>query len=141
MQRMLLVAAVALALSAVAFGQTGGRRVTLSKSELELVALSREFVDTSVGKGIVVSTDRVVMTPTGPMGVAEERGKWESVELDDLDAAIDGERAVVTGRVVFKGRSPEGKAIDTSSKVRIVYAMREGRWEFKSGCLGVCGGE
>jgi hypothetical protein len=139
MQRILVVAVLAVALSAVAFSQTNSRRITLSKSELELIALSREFVDTSIGKEMIVLTDGVTLTPSGPMGTAEVKGKWESVELEDLDALVDGERAVVTGRVMFKGHSPEGKAIDASSRVKIVYARREGRWEFSSGCLGDCG--
>jgi len=141
MQRILVVAVLAVALSAVAFGQTNSRQITPSKSELELVALSREFVETSIGKEIMVRTDRVMLTPTGLMGAAEAKGKWESVNLEDFDALVDGDRAVVKGRVMFKGHSPEGKAIDASSSVTIVYARRAGRWVFSSGCLGDCGGQ
>jgi hypothetical protein len=137
----LVVAVLAVALSPVAFSQTNRRQITPSKSELELVALSREFVDTSIGKKIMVVSDGLVLTPTGLMGTAEAKGKWESVNLEDFDALVDGDRAVVKGRVMFKGHSPEGKAIDASSSVTIVYARREGRWVFSSGCLGDYGGE
>lgn len=141
MQRILVVAVLAVVLSAIAFSQTNSRRITLSKSELELIELSRQFVDTSIGKDMIMVTDGVTLTPFGPMGTAAVKGKWESVDLEDLDALVDGERAVVTGRVMFKGHSPEGKAIDASSRVTIVYARRKGRWEFRSGCLGDCGGK
>src|SRR6185436_4828639 len=109
MHRILLIAVLAVAFSPVAFSQTNSRQITLSKSELELIALSREFLDTSIGKEIFVVTDGVALTPSGPMGMAVAQGKWESVELEDLNALVDQERAVVTGRIRFKGHSPEGK--------------------------------
>src|SRR5919197_6275914 len=71
MYRTITIAALAFALSATASGQSKGRRPTPSKSEKELIAMSRTFVDTEIGKDIVVVTDGVTLTPSGLMGVAE----------------------------------------------------------------------
>jgi len=141
MQRILVVAVLAVALWDVAFSQTNTRRIKPNKAEVELVALSREFVDTSIGKEMMVVTDGVKLTPTGPMGIAEAKGNWESVNLEDIDVRVDGDKAIVKGRLMFKGHSPEGKASDASSSVTIVYARRAGRWVLSSGCMGECGGQ
>ena len=141
MQRILVIASVTVALAAAAFSQTNSRQGTLDKSKQELIALSRVFVDTSIGKEMVVVTSGVTLTPSGPMGRAEVKGKWESVDLKDIEARIDGDEAVVTGRVMFRGRSPEGKVINKSSSVKIIYVRKKGGWKFVNGCLGVCGAE
>jgi len=83
MHRVLVIAVLAVAFSPAAFSQTNSHQITLSKSELELIA-----------KEIFVVTDGVALTPAGPMGIAAAKGKWESVELEDLNALVDEERAV-----------------------------------------------
>jgi hypothetical protein len=140
-QRILVIPFVTVALATAALSQTNSPRGTPDKSKQELIALSREFVDTSIGKEIVVVDSGVTLTPSGPAGRAEVKGEWESVDLEDVEASIYGDEAVVTGRVVFRGRSPEGKVINNSSSVRIVYVRKKGGWKFVNGCLGICRAE
>ena len=139
MRRILTIALITIAMSAAAFGQSSGQRSTPSKSEKELIAMSRAYVDTAIGKEIVVVTDGVMLTPSGVMSVAEVKGRWDSVELEAPAVRIGGAEAVVTGRVVFKGRSPNGQMVTDTSVVRIRYIREKGGWKYVDGCLGVCG--
>lgn len=139
MPRIFLIAALTIVTPVAAFAQENSKRITLTKAELELIALAREFVDTSIGKEIIVVRDGVTLIPSGLMRVAEVKGRWESVELEEIDAHIEGDKAVVTGRVKFNGHSPNGRPIAASSGVRIWYVRREGHWKYVTGCLGGCG--
>ena len=141
MRGVITVAVLAVTASAAALGQTKGRQITLNKAELELIALTREFVDTSISKDIVVVAGGLTPVPSGPMVTAEVRGRWESVEVEDFEARINGDEAVVTARVMFGGRLREGGAVSDSSGVRIVYAREGGQWKLRNGCLGACGGK
>jgi hypothetical protein len=139
MRRTLTVAAVTIALSAAAFGQSDSQKP--GKTEKELIAMSRAYVDADIGKDIVVVTDGLTLTPTGPMNVAEVKGRWDSVGLEAPVVRIRGDKAVVTGRVSFKGHFPDGRAINQVSGVRIRYVREKGSWKYVSLCLGACGPE
>lgn len=139
MYRTLTIAALALAFSAAAFGQSRNQPPASGKSEKVLIELSRAFVDSEVGKDMLVATDGVTLTPTGLMGVAEVKGRWDSVELKAPVVRIGSDEAVVTGRVLFKGRLPEGRALEQESGIRIKYVRWKGGWKFVNGCLGSCG--
>ena len=137
----LMVTAVTVALSAAALGQPSSRRFTPSKSERELIAMSRAYVDTAIAKEIVIMTDAMTVTPSGLMGVAKVKGRWDAVELKTPVVRIGDDEAVVTGRVVFKGRSPEGEAVTNTSGVRIRYVREKRGWKYVDLCLGACGSE
>lgn len=139
MRRTLTIIAITVALSAAAFGQSSNPRSTPRKSEKELIAISRANVDAAIAKEMVVATDGVTLTPSGPMGVAKVKGRWDSVELEGPVVRIDGDDAVVVGRIVFKGRSSDGHAITDTGNVRIRYTRQKGGWKFINLCLGVCG--
>jgi hypothetical protein len=139
MRRALTSAAVAVALSAAAFGQSGVRRPGPGRAEHELIAMSRAFVDEAIVKEVVLVTGGMTLTPTGLMGVAEVKGRWDSVELEAPAVRLRGDKALVSGRVVFRGHSPDGRALTETSPVRISF-VREGRgWKYAEGCLGECG--
>src|SRR5215216_6656287 len=82
MYRILLTVAVAVGLSAAALGQSKGRVSEPGKSQKVLIEMTRAYVDTEIGKDILVMTDRETHTPSGLMGVAEVKGRWDSVELE-----------------------------------------------------------
>ena len=141
MYRSLTIAALVVALSAAASGQSKGQRLVPGKAEQELIAMSHTYVETGLGKDMVVATDEVTRTPSGLMGVAEVKGRWDSVELEMPVVRVGGGEAVVTGRVRFKGRSLEERVIDQASGVKIRYVREKGGWKFVSLCLGTCGVE
>jgi hypothetical protein len=141
MHRILSTVAVAVSLSAAAFGQSKGRVPAPGNSENVLIVLSRASVDTEIGKDMVVVTDGETLTPTGLMGVAEVKGRWDSVELASPVVRIEGDEAFVTGRVVFKGRPTGGRATKVETPLRIRYVRENGDWKLVDGCLGVCGSE
>ena len=141
MTRMLMAVALTVAMSASALGQTQSKQTGLSQTERELVALSRKAVDDCIGKEIVVIDDATYKAPTGVPGRATVVGKYDAVELADTQTRVDGDVAVVTGRVVFKGGLPEWQTKEHSSGVTIRFSRREGRWEFIGLCLGKCAAE
>jgi hypothetical protein len=139
MNRTLLSVAVVVSLSAAAFGQSKGRVPAPGKSGKILIEMTRAYVDAEIGKDILVLTERETLTPSGVMGVAEVKGRWDSVELETPVVRFEGDEAFVNGRVVFKGRSPEGRSTKTESGLRIRFVREKGGWKIVSGCLGVCG--
>lgn len=138
MRRILIVIVLAVTISVVASSQTNNGQTGRSRSEQELITLSREFVKTSIG-AMAVEMGEVKMTPSGPMSSAEVKEQWEAVGIKDTKVHIDGDKAVVTGQVIFGGHSPEANARNTSSRVTIHFLKRKDGWKFVRGCLGDCG--
>jgi len=141
MTKMFMAVVLAVAMSAVALSQTQSEKVNPSQTEQELAALSRKAVDECIGKEIVVIDDASYKAPTDVPGGATVRGKYAAVELADTQTRVDGEVAVVTGRVVFKGGLPEWQTKEHSSGVTIRFARQKGQWEFAGLCLGKCAAE
>jgi hypothetical protein len=141
MTRIFLLAALTLLTSTITLSQTQNKNAVLSQTETELIALSQKAVDTCIGKEIVVAEDDALRTPFGMMGTATVKGKFEAVELADTKTRIDGDIAVVTGRIVFKGGLPEWKTKESSSGVTIRFSRRKGHWEFVGLCMGKCAAE
>ena len=138
MMRSLMATALAVAMSASAPSRTPNKHAVPSQSEGELIALSRKAVDDCVGKEIAVVDDATPQAPSGMAGSAAVRGKFHAVELADTKIRIDGDLAVVVGRVVFKGGPPEWQAKESSHDVIIRFSSRKGRWEFVGLCMGRC---
>ena len=141
MVRMLMAVALTVAMSALALSQTQGKQAGLSRTEQELATLSRKAVDDCIGKEIVVIDEATYKAPTGVPGSATVRGKYDAVELADMKTRVDGDVAVVTGRVVFKGGLPEWQTKEHSSGVTIRFSRQKGQWEFIGLCLGKCADE
>ena len=128
MTRILMAATLAVVMPALVLSQTQRKQMLLT--ERELVGLSRKAVVNGVGNEIIVA-DRFT-------GTATVQGKFDTVELVDAKPNINGDRAVVTGRVVFKGGLPEWHTSEKSSGVTIRFIRREGQWRFVGLCLGDC---
>ena len=141
MTRILMAAAFTVAMSAFALSQTPNKGAVLGRTEAELIALSRKAVDDCAGKEIVVVEDAALKNPFGVMAHATVKGKFEAVELADAETRVEGDLAVVTGRVVFKGGLPEWQTKESSSGVTIRFSRRKGQWEFVSLCMGKCAAE
>ena len=139
MRRILAAVALTVTISVVASGQTNDSQTTRDQSERELIALSREFVDTSVG-AVGVEMGEVKMTPHGPMSTAVVKDQWKPADLEDTKVHFEGDKAVVTGRVIFRGESPKGKEIVFSSGVKLHFIRQKDGWKFVSGCIGNCDG-
>jgi hypothetical protein len=141
MTRIFMVASLTVAMSGFALSQARNKNAVPSQTETELIALSQKAVDASIGKEIVVVEDAALKTPFGMMGNATVKGKFDAVELADTKTHIDGDLAVVTGRVVFKGGLPELQTKESSSSVTIRFSRRKGQWEFVGLCMGKCAAE
>ena len=141
MTRILMAAALTMAVSAFALSLTPNKGAALGQTETELIALSQKAVDACVGKAIVVVEDAAPKTPFGVMATATVKGKFEALELADAETRVEGDLAVVTGRVVFKGGLPEWQTKESSSGVTIRFSRRKGQWEFVSLCMGKCAAE
>jgi hypothetical protein len=138
MTRMFMVAALTVALSVLAVSQTQDKQAALGQTERELAALSQKALDECGGREIVVIDDATYNAPTGVLDRAAVAGAYDTVELADTKARVDGNVAVVTGRVVFKGGLPGWQTKEHSSGVTIRFRRQKGQWEFVSLCLGKC---
>jgi|ERR1051325_4376853 hypothetical protein len=138
MQRILRIAMAPLALSVAVFGQPSSRHARLSKSEKELIAISRKYVDTAIAKEVVIETGNLRSTPLGLMGAAEVKGRWDSVALVEPVVRIDGKQATVAARVVWHGHPDGIQTMNQSSDVRISFVREKAEWKPVNLCLGAC---
>ena len=69
------------------------------------------------------------------MAGAEVKHRWKAVGLKDPRVQIEGDQAVVTGRVRFGG---EGAPPEVLSGVIIRYRRQAGRWKYIEACMGTC---
>ncbi len=137
MRKFLVVIVLTVAMSAVASSQTNDWQIKRSQSE-ELIALSQEFVKTSIGT-VAVKMSGVKMTPSGPMATAEVKDQREAVGMRDAKLRIHGDYAVVTGQVIFGGQSLEDKSLKSSRCVTIHFLKHKKQWKLMKGCFGECG--
>jgi hypothetical protein len=103
----------------------------------ELIALSREFVKTSIG-AVAVEMGETKMTPSGPMNTAEVKRYLAAVGIKDAKVHIDGDSAVVKGQLVFAGQSPERPTPNNSSSFTIHFLKQKAEWKLVEGCFGEC---
>lgn len=57
-----------------------------------------------------------------------DKAVYESLELSDMNARVDGDMAVVTGINHVKGRAADGKPIDWRLRFTDTFVKRDGRW-------------
>ena len=57
------------------------------------------------------------------------RTAYESLELSEVTARIDGNTAVVTGVNRVRGRDEQGRPFDRRSRFTGTYIKRDGRWQ------------
>ena len=130
MMKLLLVVTAVVVLSVSVASQTQRKQLALRQTERDLIALSQKAV------GTVGSLDVTQDSFTGNMTVLRT---CNIAELVDPHVTISGDRAVVTGLVVFKCASSEPRAKENSSNVAIDFIKRDGQWRFTELCLGACG--
>lgn len=138
MRKILVMTVLTVAMSAVASSQTNDRQTKRSQSD-ELIALSQEFVKTSI-EAVAVEMGGVKMTPSGPMSTEKVKEQGAAIGIKDTKVQIDGDSAVVTGQVIFGGQSPdEDKTLNSSSSVTIHFLKQKEQWKLVKGCYGECG--
>ncbi len=111
--------------------QTPSRRTTNARIERGLITLSKKAVK-GLGTANIVVDDRF----TGTTSAVVQPG---SGKLLHPKVTIAGDRALVTGLVVFEVGSPQGRTKENSSPVKIDFTKRDGQWKFAGLCLGACG--
>ena len=149
MKRILTIAALMIAASPLAFGQT----TTQSKpsqatagqkggsAEQEVLKANKEYGEAFV-RGDAAAYDRfladdyIYTNPTG--GVADKARmmkeiksgdmKLESGQDDDVRVRVYGDTAVVTGLWTAKGQH-KGNAFNNKERYTAVYVKRGGRWQ------------
>jgi hypothetical protein len=131
MVKLLLVVTAVVVLSVPVASQTQRKQFALRQTERDLIALSQKAVGTGVGS-VDVTQDRFTGTTT-------IRRMCNIAELVDPHVTIVGDRAVVTGLVVFKCASSKPRVKENSSTVAIDFIKRDGKWRFAELCLGACG--
>jgi hypothetical protein len=137
MRRILAAIVFTLTLSILVPGQTGDGQVMPGKANQELISLSREFVDSAISKEIIELEDASGSTRLD-VRAASVSGKWESIVLENIKVRLDGDRAVVTGQVAFKGQTRKGKPLSDNSDLTIHFSRQKGQWKLVKGCLGRC---
>lgn len=138
MRNLLVLLALMAAAPAVTIGQTDTAQATHNGTERELIRLSQKFVKTSF-VALGVDSSKGVMRPDleGRLQMAggELKHRWKAIGLKDPRVQIEGDKAVVTGRIIFGG---EGAPPEISSGVVIRYRRQAGRWKYIDACMGAC---
>lgn len=137
MRRILMIVVFTLAMSTLAFSQANDKQAVPSMAERELISLSHEFVDSAITKEIIV-LEKSSASTSNIAPATSVRGKWQSVVLDKIKIRLDGDRALVRGRVTFKGEMTAGHPLGNNSNVTIHFSKQKGQWKFVRGCLGIC---
>jgi hypothetical protein len=119
MKKILVVTILTFTVSAFAFSQTND-----SQTERQLIALSQEFVETSITT-MTVEEGGMRRTPFGPMPSLEVKEQWEAVGMKEMKVEIDGDRAIVKGQVVFRGQAPEIKPATVPALSQFTFTSRK----------------
>ena len=142
MKRILVTAALAIAASSLALGQTQGERAgDDSKAEQEIAQLMRQLEEAH-RRGDAAFFDRVyanefsAITPSGEVvsrtAVLQmwKSGtlKYESYDYDDVGVRVYEDAAVVTNRLTRKGRIKGQEASGQFRQTR-VFVKRDGNWQ------------
>ena len=133
MKRLLAVASVVLATSAVPFAQGG--------VEKALMDLERQWVKAGLasdGQALapLLATDFVSVQADGTVQpkalyVANtSKSKWQVNEVSDMKVQVHGDSAVVIGVWTGKGTDASGKAVDGKERFADTWVkMPDGKWQ------------
>jgi len=142
MKRILVLAALAIAASSIALGQTtADKSAPVGKLEQELIKLENDraqaavradtaFLEEHTADDYTFITPRGVLTTKAQMLAAFKSGetKLQSYDLDDLKVRIYGDTAVVNGRSTQKGQA-QGQDATGQYRFTRVYVKQSGRWQ------------
>jgi ketosteroid isomerase-like protein len=82
-----------------------------------------DMTDTSSGNGALHSkTDDIAMTKA-------DKTVYESLELSDLKARVEGNAGIVTGINHLTGRDESGQPFELRLAFTDIYIRRDGRWQ------------
>ena len=124
----LLIVTLGLFTCVTALSQTEGRSTTNSRIERHLLSMAQKAI-ADVRTATIVMDDRF----TGRSAAVVDEKKTGDLENPKL--TIDGDKALVTGRVVFKN---EFHATDQGTPVAIHFTKQNGQWRFSELCIGTC---
>ncbi|MEJ7616606.1 MAG: hypothetical protein WKF30_06480 [Pyrinomonadaceae bacterium] len=99
----------------------------------KVVELTREFVSQNFSQDVAIVQDGMVDPKTGYRVAVINRNGTGTIEAENIRVSFEGERALATGRVIFKGQLPNGKSYRSPTKLSVEYEKRDGRWQFVSG--------
>ena len=142
MKRILVLAVLAMAASSVLSGQMAeDKSAPKGKVEQELIKLEQEraqavvradtaFLDQNTADDYTsINARGMVRTKTQILADFKSGDiKLQSNDLDDLDARVYGDTAVVTGRSTQKGQT-YGQDAGGQYRFTRVYVKRNGRWQ------------
>jgi ketosteroid isomerase-like protein len=84
---------------------------------------AEDMTDVSSGNGALHSkTEDIAM-------LKEDKTVYESLELSDLTARVEGNAGIVTGVNHLKGRDETGQPFDVRLAFTDTYIKRDGRWQ------------
>ena len=85
--------------------------------------LASDVTDTSSGNGARHTKAEDIAA------LKADKTIYESLELSDLKARVEGSAAVVTGVNHIKGHDEQGQAFDVRLSFTDTYIKRDGRWQ------------
>jgi len=141
MNRMLVIAALIVALGTLAQGQTKSARRTQTESVTDTIrrldqeriqaqihadaaALKRIYADDFIGIG---PSGTVRMKPQVLADFTSHDLNFQSITTDDVRIRVYGNTAVETGRTTTVGQD-KGKVVPRDNRFTRVWIRRQGRW-------------
>lgn len=132
-----------------ATAQTGENQASGSKTEQEVVAVYRQYVDALVKKdGVALErilaesfadTDTIVGATTNRehffapyKNGAISAGSLESVDTSKPIVSIHKKTAVLTSRAAFNGKAKDGQTYSVPVLLTFVFTKEQGRWQIVS---------
>lgn len=85
--------------------------------------LADDFTDISSGNGALTSKAEVITN------LKSDKTVYESLELSNLNARIEGNAGIVTGVNHIKGHDEQGQTFDMRLSFTDTYIKRHGRWQ------------
>ena len=145
MNRMLVIAALIVALGPLALGQTKSARRTQRESVVDGIRrLDQERIQAQIHAD-AAALDRIYANDfigIGPSGTVRTKAqviadftsgdlKFQSITTNDVQVRIYGNTAVETGRSTMIGQD-KGKAVPRDNRFTRVWIKQQGRWRLVS---------
>ncbi|HEX8142150.1 MAG TPA: nuclear transport factor 2 family protein [Pyrinomonadaceae bacterium] len=116
-----------------------------SGEEQELLRVERRYLDAHIERDVaaldsVLADDFVVLHRFGRVGDKAERlallenqdFTFLAVDTDGVEATVNGDAGVVTGRAVVRGRYGDQEFLSPPYRFMRRYEKRQGRWQIVS---------
>ena len=138
MRKLLMAAALVVSATALATGQTVSRQsVQSSTDEQEIIVLSRQFANEAIINDALTVKD---ISDSHPKRITiVKNGEANPLEMGKIKVRIDGNKATLTGRLVFSGRRSSGEAYKYFNKWTVDLVKQGERWQVVSGRMSDVG--